>query len=201
MSAAHQVEPSIALIVDVVAEVTGVPARDIVSHRRHRPAARARQIVYWLAPKCTTATWPQVAAELGGRNHTTVQGGGRRAEAAFAADAELAAQANTALDALTALAAAGVSPPRPDVTAIARRIVGASRPERAAIGASTRDVVALAERLVALDAIAEAAATLITARDAAPAAPTNAEQEAAATLTGGLALLGYVTLQEDDNEQ
>lgn len=200
MSAVHQVEPSIALIIDVVAEVTGVPARDIVSHRRHRPAARARQIVYWLAPKCTTATWPQVAAELGGRDHTTAQSGGRRAEAAFAADAELAAQANAALGALTALAAAGMSPPRPDVTAIARRILAARRPERAAIGASTSDVVALAERLVALDAIAEAAATLITARDAAPATtPKDAEQEAAATLTGGLAMLGYVTLQEDDN--
>lgn len=202
------VEPSMSLIIDVVSEIMGVSAREIVSHRRHRPAARARKVVYWVAPRVTSGTWHSISSAIGGRHATTAAQGDRTADAAFAGDPDLQAAAYQALDVLNRLTSIDLQrKPEVDALRVAASIAGSGRPEREAIGASTREVVAMACRLVALDAIAEAAATLIGARDAGPAGPkadttmTPAEEEAAAALAEGLTLLGYVTMQEEDNGQ
>ena len=45
---------------------------DLLSKRRTKAVVRARQIAMYLAREETAASFPQIGAALGGRNHSTV---------------------------------------------------------------------------------------------------------------------------------
>lgn len=87
--------PTMALIKLAVQDEFDVEALDLISARRARRVARPRQVAMWLARKLTTLSLPQIAAHLGGRDHTTVMHGiGRiddlmREDRPFAARVEL----------------------------------------------------------------------------------------------------------------
>jgi hypothetical protein len=63
--------PSIAKIVDVVCTRYGVSRLDIVSERRTKHIARARQIAIYLSRELTPHSYPAIARRFGGRDHTT----------------------------------------------------------------------------------------------------------------------------------
>ena len=67
--------PSVAEILEVVCQHTGVTVLDLKSARRARAIARPRQLVMWLARHATLHSLPEIARELGNRDHTTVMHG------------------------------------------------------------------------------------------------------------------------------
>lgn len=62
----------------LAAQYYGVPVRDLVSHRRR--VAYARQVAYWLAYECSSASYAEIARRIGNRDHTTVMYGIARIE-------------------------------------------------------------------------------------------------------------------------
>lgn len=73
------------LLLRVCEHATGIPATAIQSQRRNSPVVKARQIYMWLCKRFTSRSFPQIGALVGGRDHTTVMHGYRKAEAAIAA--------------------------------------------------------------------------------------------------------------------
>ena len=45
---------------------------DIIGQRRHRPLVTARQIAMYVFRELTELSYPAIAREFGGRDHTTV---------------------------------------------------------------------------------------------------------------------------------
>lgn len=70
----RQVFP-IARIIRFVCDEFQVSQIDLLSNRRDRDLARARQAGYWLCRKFTLASYPQIGRMFGGRDHTTVMYG------------------------------------------------------------------------------------------------------------------------------
>jgi chromosomal replication initiator protein len=68
----------VAAIVSRVAEITGIAERHLRGHRRE--FAKYRFAIYWLARENTGKSYPQIAKSLGGRDHSTVISGCKRAE-------------------------------------------------------------------------------------------------------------------------
>jgi len=78
-------------ILDVVAAVSGIGVATLRGRQRTRPVARARQAAYWMLAHHTSLSLPAIGARLGGRDHTSVLHGLRRADALRADDANFAA--------------------------------------------------------------------------------------------------------------
>ena len=94
-------------ILDVVAQVTGVGVAALLGRQRTRWVARARQAAYWMLAHHTSLSLPAIGARLGGRDHTSVLHGLRRADALIAGDGNFA----TTLDRCCARLAVGHSSP------------------------------------------------------------------------------------------
>lgn len=188
-------EPSIRLITLAVAEATGVSAHDIRAQRRTREVMEPRHMVCWLATRLTTKTYGQIGTALGGRDHTTIRAAALKMDARMRTDAQLSGRLTALLATLQTLAAKGLAERCPDADGlmVAAHIIAAPVPERAAIGASTDQIVTMAAQLMALHRAADAAATLLVELgDGAAGAPRDHLAEA-------LGALGYVTLQAQES--
>ena len=60
------------VILDTTAEMFGLSKEDIIGQRRHRPLVTARQIAMYVFRELTELSYPAIAREFGGRDHTTV---------------------------------------------------------------------------------------------------------------------------------
>ncbi len=60
------------LIIDTTAEMFGFTRDEIIGQRRHRPLVTARQIAMYVFRELTDLSYPAIAREFGGRDHTTV---------------------------------------------------------------------------------------------------------------------------------
>lgn len=60
------------LIIDTTAEMFGFTPDEIMGQRRHRPLVTARQIAMYVFRELTDLSYPAIAREFGGRDHTTV---------------------------------------------------------------------------------------------------------------------------------
>ncbi len=77
-------------IVQAACEVLGVPKHEVFSERRSVKIVRARQIVHWIACRCTSASFPEIGRRLGGQDHSTCVHGFRKIDSLLDADIELA---------------------------------------------------------------------------------------------------------------
>ena len=59
-------------IIDTTAEMFGFTKEEIIGQRRHRPLVTARQIAMYVFRELTDLSYPAIAREFGGRDHTTV---------------------------------------------------------------------------------------------------------------------------------
>lgn len=71
---------TLARILHLVSETEKFSLSDLRSHRKPRHLADARAVYYHLARKLTSKSYPQIAAFLGGRDHTTAMHGSNRVE-------------------------------------------------------------------------------------------------------------------------
>ncbi len=60
------------LIMDTTSEMFGFTREEIIGQRRHRPLVTARQIAMYVFRDLTDLSYPAIAREFGGRDHTTV---------------------------------------------------------------------------------------------------------------------------------
>ena len=60
------------LIIDTTAQMFGFTREEIIGQRRHRPLVTARQIAMYVFRELTELSYPAIAREFGGRDHTTV---------------------------------------------------------------------------------------------------------------------------------
>ncbi len=60
------------LIIETTAQVFGFTREEIIGQRRHRPLVTARQIAMYVFRELTDLSYPAIAREFGGRDHTTV---------------------------------------------------------------------------------------------------------------------------------
>ncbi len=84
-------------IISAVSSVWNVPERDIIGPRQSRRFTVPRQVVMYLARlHCSHLSFPQIARELGGRDHTTIMYGARKIESDLQRDKTLAASVRVA---------------------------------------------------------------------------------------------------------
>lgn len=81
--------PTMGRIKAIVALHFGISVEDINSARRSYNICRPRQIAMYLAKTLTPRSFPQIANELGGRDHTTVIHGCRKIERLMKEDPDL----------------------------------------------------------------------------------------------------------------
>lgn len=209
-------DPSVRLIMEVVGELTGFSVSAIRSVRRDPEVVVARHMTCWLALRLTSLTMLQIGMEMGGRDRTSVEYGGRRMDELRASHAELRERLDLALGLLPTLAAAkeiAKASCGPDPAATVSRILSHRRPELAAGLASTQEVVAMAVRVRQLGLVAEIAAQFLSDQDRALAwieatiVPANlpasdADDPACSArrthLAEALAALGYVTFKDEE---
>ena len=60
------------LIIETTSEMFGFTREEIIGQRRHRPLVTARQIAMYVFRELTDLSYPAIAREFGGRDHTTV---------------------------------------------------------------------------------------------------------------------------------
>ena len=65
-------QPRVADIRKVVAEIAGVEDNDLLSGRRTRAVVRPRQVAMYIAKTVTSRSLPEIGRRFGGRDHTTV---------------------------------------------------------------------------------------------------------------------------------
>ncbi len=78
-------------ILALVSRHTGLAVVAIVSPRRHDELIRARYAVYHLACELTSSSLTAIGKRIGGRDHTTIMSGLKRAEYMLATDPEFRA--------------------------------------------------------------------------------------------------------------
>ena len=66
----HQITP--ALILDCTSEMFDLSIDDIIGGSRRRPLVTARQVAMYVMREATDLSYPAIAREFGGRDHTTV---------------------------------------------------------------------------------------------------------------------------------
>jgi chromosomal replication initiator protein len=66
----RQITPKV--ILDATAEAFGFPVEDLCGTSRRRPLVQARQISMYVFREITDFSYPAIAREFGGRDHTTV---------------------------------------------------------------------------------------------------------------------------------
>lgn len=94
--------PSVAIILEVVAETYGLSVVELRSVRRARHITGPRQEAMWLARELTERSTAEIGRAIGKRDHTTILHGIAAVAARREADAELARR----LDAMGARAVA-----------------------------------------------------------------------------------------------
>ena len=77
--ASEQRRPQLSDILMAVAKVTKVPLSEILSPRRWLATVEARDLYYALAREMTLKSLPQIGRACGGRDHSTVENGLRKA--------------------------------------------------------------------------------------------------------------------------
>jgi chromosomal replication initiator protein len=85
----HHPEISAGQILSTVATYYGISEEDLRSAQRSRRIAQPRHIAMYLLREETDASLPQIGAELGGRDHTTVLYGYERVRARLEHDDQL----------------------------------------------------------------------------------------------------------------
>jgi chromosomal replication initiator protein len=79
----------IATIQEQTAAALGLDQRDLCSSRRSRQVVYARQIAMYLSRELTGDSYPSIAEQFGGRDHTTVLHAHRRVKAQLLTDASI----------------------------------------------------------------------------------------------------------------
>lgn len=179
-------EPSMRLILHAVSVAFDVPVQRIASHVRDAETMVARHAAYALAKRLTTKSLNQIGRELGGRDHTTVITGTRKAAMLIATNegfAEMVANTEVAIASIHDLGGDGTESepsalsPRalviaasikerltdPDVSTIAHDILVGGR--EAALRAPAPHVLALAALAAAAGDLAAHTAKLLTLID------------------------------------
>lgn len=82
-------QPFVMAAIDIVAEHFGVAVDKIRGRRRHRSVSRARAVAAFVLRKATSLSWPEIAAVLGGFDHSSMIAAFKRVKAALAIDAVL----------------------------------------------------------------------------------------------------------------
>lgn len=82
--------PPIDLIIRETASFYEISPREIISSRREKWIAQARQVACWLARSMTPRSLPEIAARMGGRDHTTIMAAIRKVQARRDFDQRLA---------------------------------------------------------------------------------------------------------------
>lgn len=72
--------PTVRECLAAVSAEFGISVLDLVSERKNIRLARPRQIAYWLARMTTPKSFPEIARQIGRRDHTTVMHGIRIVE-------------------------------------------------------------------------------------------------------------------------
>lgn len=67
-------------IVRAASRHSGYSVADLISHRHRAPLARMRHIVMYLSYHTTSMSMPEIARQLGDRDHTTILHGIRKME-------------------------------------------------------------------------------------------------------------------------
>lgn len=67
----HVLRPTRQIVLSVTADVMGVPIHDMLSDRRARDVAFARQVAAYVMHRMTYSSLPQIGKALAGRDHTT----------------------------------------------------------------------------------------------------------------------------------
>lgn len=81
-------------IVEDASALLEVPVNDILSRRKRVDIVQARFAVIWVARNTTDLSFPQIAAALNGRDHSTIMHALARAEQMRAADDDFRAVTN-----------------------------------------------------------------------------------------------------------
>ena len=61
-----------AVILDATSKMFGIPVDEIIGKKRQRPLVAARQVGMYVVRELTDLSYPAIAREFGGRDHTTV---------------------------------------------------------------------------------------------------------------------------------
>jgi chromosomal replication initiator protein len=61
-----------AVILDATSKMFGIPVEEITGKKRQRPLVAARQVAMYVVRELTDLSYPAIAREFGGRDHTTV---------------------------------------------------------------------------------------------------------------------------------
>lgn len=80
----------VAALIEKTARITGLPRSAITGPRKIAPLVKARWAVIRAARRTTDRSLSQIGRVLGGRDHSTIINGARRAETLIAADPEFA---------------------------------------------------------------------------------------------------------------
>lgn len=80
---------SIELIQKVVADHFGLKVADLKSEKRLKAFVQARQIAVWLCRDMTSASYPDIGARFGGKDHSTVIHAAKKIDKLLAEDANL----------------------------------------------------------------------------------------------------------------
>ena len=131
------------MIVEAVCATTGLTRRDVFSDRRTDEISRARFTVFWLAGKLTPLSSGALGRLIGGRDHSFVLFGVKRAEELRASDPDFRAATDALLHTLVALQRVGVlrMAEAVDPIATARRVLAA--PDREAVRVGVSEIIAL----------------------------------------------------------
>jgi chromosomal replication initiator protein len=60
------------VILDATSKMFGIPVDEIIGKKRQRPLVTARQVAMYVMRELTDLSYPAIAREFGGRDHTTV---------------------------------------------------------------------------------------------------------------------------------
>jgi chromosomal replication initiator protein len=61
-----------AVILEATSKMFGIPVEEITGKKRQRPLVAARQVTMYVVRELTDLSYPAIAREFGGRDHTTV---------------------------------------------------------------------------------------------------------------------------------
>ncbi|MBB5046761.1 chromosomal replication initiator protein [Rhodopseudomonas rhenobacensis] len=169
---------SVNMILQATSVVFGVSVIEMRSHRHHEVVVRARFAACLLCRELTDHSFPMLGRSIGLRDHTTILRAVRRAEQMRASDAEFAQCYEEAKAAILFVSGTKLADllRDDDAVEVAVRILDA--PNSAPVRVSTREIIAMAVRLITLEELAISNLELLTTLDV--LAETQSETEAQA---------------------
>ena len=146
-------ELTVAAIIDVVQDVFGVPANQLLSPRREQSIYRARVAVFGLALELTTKSLVQIARAVGNRDHTTAMSCRDRYQVLLQSpdEGEFQAMIEVARKTLEIIRRHHIHAEiwNIDAAGVARRVL--ANPVRGPLAASALEVRAMAQRILDLE--------------------------------------------------